>query len=424
MAPSPAHSDAAPLPAADDQAAGPRRRRLLAAAAGAGVLGAGSFTGAPARAARAGPLVVWFTVEGASAMRRIGEGFTRATGVEVVVETPDDGPAKFQQAAAAGKGPDLYIYAHDRIGEWIAGGLIHAVHPSRALREDIDPLAWRGFSARGRLWGYPLAIEAITLVYNRALVAEPPRSFEDVIALDERLRARGKRALLWDYTNTYFTWPLFAAQGGYPFKVRADGSVDARDTGVNHPGAVAGAQLLQQLIREGRMPAGSGYPEMEAAMAQQRVAMMINGPWSWVNLRRVGIDFGVARIPLVGGRPAVPFVGVKGVMINRATRQRELAVEFCEQHLLAREGLRLIDRAEPLGAPASRGYFAEVVADPVLGPKIAAIMASARDGLPTPSNPEMGRFWAATKTALTNLTEGRQGPQQALDAAARRILEG
>ena len=109
------------------------------------------------------PLVVWFTVRGAQPMRAIAERFTAETGVPVVVETPDEGPAKFQQAASAGKGPDIYIYAHDRIGEWIAAGLLHEIHPSRALREDIDPLAWRGFSLNGRTWGYPYAIEAITL---------------------------------------------------------------------------------------------------------------------------------------------------------------------------------------------------------------------------------------------------------------------
>jgi len=87
-------------------------------------------------------------------------------------------------------------------------------------------------------------------------------------------------------------------------------------------------------------------------------------------------------------------------------------------------GLRLLNQAEPLGAPASRAFFAELASDPKSGPKIATIMASARDGQPTPNNPEMGRFWTATKTALTNLTEGRQTPQQALDAAARRILQG
>lgn len=397
------------------------RRRLSQALAGAATLGLATWRGA-ARGAVGRPLAVWFTVEGAKAMRRIGERFTADTGVPVVVDTPDEGPQKFQQAAGAGKGPDIYIYAHDRIGEWIAGGLIGAITPSKRLLDDIDPLAWKGFTSRGRLWGYPYAIEAITLIHNKALVKAPPRSFEEVFALDRELAAQGRKALIWDYTNNYFTWPIMAAHGGYAFRQRADGSYDPRDTGVNNAGALVGAQLLDRMMRDGLMPAGSGYPEMEAAVAQGRAAMMINGPWSWVNLKRVGIDFGVAKIPAIAGKPAVPFVGVKGLMINRASRQRELAVEFIENYLLTLPGLRAIDQAEPIGAPASRAFYAELAADPRNGPKIVGIMDSARDGVPTPSIPEMGRFWATMKSTLTNLTEGRQTPQQALDAAARRLL--
>ncbi len=396
-----------------------RRQMLIASAA---TLGLPRAAHAQARA----PLVAWFTVEGAKAMRRVGERFTETTGVPLVVETPDpiDGPTKFQQAAAAGKGPDLYVYAHDRVGEWVASGLLRSVAPGRRFRDDIEALAWRGFTVRGRAWGYPYAIEAVTLVYNKALVPRPPASFEDVIALDEELKKSGRRAILWDYTNTYFSWPLLAAGGGYAFKARDDGSHDPRDTGVANAGARAGAELLQRLIREQRMPAGSGYSEMEAGLAQGRVAMMINGPWSWVNLKRMGIDFGIARIPAVAGRAAAPFVGIKGVLVSRATRQPELAAEFCENHLLTLPGLRALDQAEPIGAPASKAYFAELLAQPEVGPRIAGIMASARDGVPTPAIPEMGRFWSAMKSALTNFTEGRQSPGEALDAAARRIVPG
>jgi maltose/maltodextrin transport system substrate-binding protein len=394
-----------------------RRRLMLAgsAAIAAPALLRAQSLGSPA------PLVVWFTVEGAKGMRRVGEAFTRATGVPVVVETPDEGPAKFQQAAGSGKGPDIYIYAHDRIGEWVASGLLHAVNPRPELLDDIDPLGWRGFSLRGRHWGYPYALEAVTLIYNKALVATPPRNFDEVFALDAQLQQQGRRAILWDYSNAYFSWPLLAAQGGYAFKPRADGSYDARDVGINNAGARAGAELLQRLIQQGLMPVGSGYPEMEAAVAQGRVAMMINGPWAWVNLQRAGIDFGIARVPGLGGQPARPFVGVKGLLINRATRQRELAVEFIEHHLLVPEGLRAINQAEPIGAPASRRFYAELRAHPQTGPRIEGIMASAQDGVPTPSNPEMGRVWAALKSSLTNLSEGRQTPQQALDAAAARV---
>jgi maltose/maltodextrin transport system substrate-binding protein len=161
---------------------------------------------------------------------------------------------------------------------------------------------------------------------------------------------------------------------------------------------------------------------MEAALSQGRVAMMINGPWAWVNLKRTGIDFGVAKIPAVAGKPAAPYVGIKGLCISRACRQPELAVEFIENHLLTLPGLRALDQAEPIGAPASKAYYAELLADPLVGSKVAGIMASARDGVPTPSIPEMSRFWAAMKSSLTNLTEGRQTPREALDAAARRIV--
>ncbi len=376
-----------------------------------------------ARAATPEPLVVWYSVEGAKGIRKLGEAFTAATGVTVVVETPDGIPGKFQQAASAGKGPDICTYAHDRIGEWVAGGLMHAVNPSRAVRADVDPLAWQAFDWRGRTWGYPYAIDAITLVYNKALVQRAPTSFDEVFELEAKLAPQGQHAIVWDYTNNYFTWPLMAAHGGYAFKRRPDGSYDATDTGVANAGALRGAELIARLVREGVMAPGLGYAEMEAAMAQGRAAMMINGAWSWVNLRRAGIAFGVARIPAVAGKAAAPFIGIRGFLINRATRQRELAVEFIEHYLLSPAGLRLIDQAEPIGAPASRSYYAELLAQPGVGENVAGIMASARDGVLTPPVPEMGRFWAAMKSSLTNLSEGRQTPREALEAAARRIKD-
>ena len=151
------------------------RRRLLKAGAAATVLGASRAV----RAQTPPPLVVWFTVEGAKGLRALGDRFTAETGVPLVVETPDplEGPSRFQQSAAAGKGPDIFVYAHDRIGEWVSSGLLHAVNPSRAFAVDIAPLAWQGFTQRGRIWGYPYALEAVTLIYNKALVATPPASW-------------------------------------------------------------------------------------------------------------------------------------------------------------------------------------------------------------------------------------------------------
>ncbi len=371
-----------------------------------------------AGAAEPGKLLIWINGDkGYNGLAKVGEEFTKKTGVQVTVEHPEDAPGKFQQAAAAGKGPDIWIWPHDRIGEWIAGGLLQTVSPGKKVQADIDPLAWKAFSVGGKTWGYPMSIEAVSLVYNKKLVPTPPKSFEEVIALDKKLSADGKKAILWDYNNTYFTWPLLAANGGYVFKLKADGTYDAGDTGVNNAGSLKGAELLAKMVKDGVMTKGAGYAEMEAGMAQGKVAMMINGPWSWDNLKKANIDFGVAKIPTVAGKKAAPFVGVLGAMISKASPNRDVAVEFIENHMLSVQGLKQINDDVPLGTPASKALFAELKSNP----NIQATMASAQDGAPMPNNPEMGRFWASMQSALQNMTEGRQSPKEALDAAAKRI---
>nr|WP_297357088.1 maltose/maltodextrin ABC transporter substrate-binding protein MalE [uncultured Caldimonas sp.] len=393
-----------------------RQRIKLLAAAAALAMSAG-FAGTAA-AAEPGKLLIWINGDkGYNGLAKVGEEFTKATGVQVVVEHPEDAPNKFQQAAAAGKGPDIWIWPHDRIGEWISGGLLQPVNPGKKVQADIDPLAWKAFNVGGRTWGYPMSIEAVSLIYNKDLVPNPPKTFEEVIALDKKLAAQGKKAILWDYNNTYFTWPLLAANGGYAFKQKADGTYDPTDTGVNNAGALKGAELLAKMVKDGVMPKGAGYADMEAGVNQGKIAMMINGPWSWDNLRKSKINFGVAKIPMVDGKKAAPFVGVLGAMVSKASPNRDVAVEFIENYMLTVKGLKTIDADVPLGTPASKAFFAELKSNP----NIQATMASAQDGAPMPNNPEMGRFWSSMQSALQNLTEGRQSPKEALDAAAKRI---
>ena len=388
---------------------------LLAAAA---ALTLGSGLSLPARAAEPGKLLIWINGDkGYNGLAKVGEEFAKKTGVQVVVEHPEDAPGKFQQAAAAGKGPDIWIWPHDRIGEWIAGGLLQPVTPGKKIQADIDPLAWKAFTVGGKTWGYPMSIEAVALVYNKALVPNPPKTFEEIAALDKKLSASGKKAILWDYNNTYFTWPLLAANGGYAFKLRPDGTYDPADTGVNNAGALKGAELLARYVKDGVMTKGAGYAEMEAGMAQGKVAMMINGPWSWDNLKKAKIDFGVAKIPTVAGKKGAPFVGVLGAMVSKASPNRDVAVEFIENYMLSVNGLKQINDDVPLGTPASKALYAELKSNP----NIQATMASAQDGAPMPNNPEMGRFWSAMQSALQNMTEGRQSPKEALDGAAKRI---
>ena len=385
----------------------------LAAVAAALLLGA-----AGAQAQPLPSLLVWINGDkGYNGLQKVGDAFTRDSGIKVVVQHPEGAPDKFQAAAAAGKGPDIMCWPHDRVGEWAKSGLVVPVRPSKRLRAEIDDAAWGAFTYRGQTWGYPIAIEAVGLIYNKALVPTPPASFEQVIEIDKNLKGQGKGAILWAYNQSFFSWALLAGPGAFVFGRNAQGELDPQVVGVNNAGALQGAQMIERLIKDGHMPQGARYSEMEGAFARAQVAMMINGPWAWDNVRKVGIDFGVAPIPAIGGKPGRPFVGVLGCMITAPSKAKDVAREFIENHLLKVASLKLISADVPLGVPANKAYYAELSADP----RIKATMDNARAGEPIPNIPEMGRFFPAMDAALEAITNGRQAPKDALDGAAARM---
>ena len=364
-------------------------------------------------------LLVWINADkGYNGLQKVGDAFTKVSGVQVTVQHPEAATDKFQQAAGAGKGPDIFCWPHDRVGEWAKSGLLSAVSPSRRVREAIEDTAWKAFTYQGKTWGYPIAIEANGLIYNKALVPTPPATFDDVVKLDKTLVAQGKKAILWDFNKSFFTWPMLAGPGGYVFGRDAKGELDPHQVGINSPGAVQGAEVLAGLVQNGQMPKGARYAEMEAGFARGEIAMMISGPWAWDNAKRSKIDFGVAPIPAIGKHAAKPFVGVLGCVIAAPSKVKDLAREFIENHLLQVDSLKVINADVPLGVPANKAYYTELAADPA----IRATMDNARRGEPIPNIPEMGRFFTAMDAALEAITNGQQTPKQALDGAAARML--
>ncbi|WP_342078142.1 maltose/maltodextrin ABC transporter substrate-binding protein MalE [Yoonia sp. SS1-5] len=370
-------------------------------------------TAAPAYAFEDGKLTIWTGANrDRDALLAATAPFTDDLGIDVVVEVVDpDLPQKFQQAAATGDGPDILLWAHDRFGEWAGGGLIAPVQPAASWSADILPAAMEAVQFDGKTWGYPVSVEAVTLIYNKDIIDTPPASFEEIAALD----IAGQK-ILWDYNNTYFTMPMLMAGGGYAFQ-KVDGTYDGSTTGVNNAGAIAGAEVLKSLFDDGVMPQGVDYGVMDGAMNNGEVAMVLNGPWSWGAFAESGLNVGVAPIPTVNGAVSPPFLGVLSLGINAASPNADLAVELIENYLATDEGLAAWNENGALGALADMSAAA-AQNDPL----VTDMLAVAANGVPMPSNPEMGAFWAAMGPALTNITSGAAAPAEALDDAAARIL--
>ena len=388
------------------------KKSVLATVVGLAAFGLSQFAVA---GIEEGQLTIWVNGDKAyDGIAKVGKKFEQATGVKVTVQHPDGVENKFQQTAATGNGPDILMWAHDRFGEWAKQALLTPIEPTAEEKARFADFAWEAMKVDGKYYGYPVSIEAIGLICNKAIVKDAPKAFEDFIALDDKLKAEGKRAIMWDYNNGYFTYPLISANGGYAFKKTATG-YDVKDSGVNNDGAKKGVNFLVELIKGGHMEKGVDYGVMDSSFVNGKVACIINGPWSWGQYSK--IKYSVNPIPTLNGKPGKPFVGVQGMTINQASPNKDLAKEFLLNYLLTDEGLEEMNKDKPLGAAALKSYEAKLEKDE----RIATTMANAKIGDPMPSVPEMNRFWSSLQTALKNATTGRQTIEEALKTAEDRI---
>jgi maltose/maltodextrin transport system substrate-binding protein len=172
------------------------------------------------------------------------------------------------------------------------------------------------------------------------------------------------------------------------------------------------------LIRAGILPKHIPYSTVESEVCRNRAAMIVSGPWAWSNLTMSGIDFGLAPMPGVNGKPARPFIGVIVAFINRSSANTNLAPYFIEHYLLTDEGLTAMNAAKPIGVPALLSVYQKMATE---NPLVRDLNASIELGEIMPNIPQMGRFFSAVGTALQIGTQGRASPQEALSDAAATL---
>lgn len=381
---------------------------------------AGATMGTQALAWEEGSLLVWINSDkGYDGLQAVGNTFEADTGVAVKVETPESVTDKFEAEAAIGKGPDIFIWAHDRFGGWAKSGLLAPVEPGKDVRAALDDAFWGAVGYEGKTYGYPIAIEGPTQICNADIVKQPFASLADVKAAAPGLAEQGKKALMWWYNNTYFTYGFLTAEGGYAFE-NVNGTLDPKSTGVNNAGAQAGAAAILDLITSGALPQGVDYGVFDSAFKAGEVACVINGPWAWGDYEKAGIDMILGPYPKVGNGTPKGFTGVLSAGINASSPNQDLAVEFLEGYLLTEDGLATVNADKPLGAVTHKAFMKTLAAD---NKTLSDAFAVWQAGVPMPNIPETNKFWSAMEPALTAITQGRQSVEDALDDAAALIVK-
>lgn len=378
------------------------------------------FLSVPAMAQK--EIVVWHGYRGGekAAFEKVVNQFNQSQkGVKVsTLAVPYDAFAdKITAAVPRGKGPDVFIFAQDRLGGWIAAG--NTVEPldfflddkikGRYLKATMDAMTYQG-----NVYGLPLNFKVITLIYNKKLMPTPPKTSAELVAMGKKLTGAGRFGLAYWYSDFYYHAALMNGFGGGVFGA-------GRKPTVNSAPNIQSLDLLNKWIGQKFMPEEPSTALITALFNQGKAAMVFSGPWFLGEVSK-DIDYGLAPLPTLneaGGKPMRPWMTVEGVYIAAPSKNKDAAFEFIKYvtdvpaaKVLALEGRQ---------TPANKGVYADpqVAKDPILG----AFRKQVDVAVPMPNYPEMSMVWSPVTTAMNTIAKKTATPKQAMDIAQKEVAE-
>ncbi|MFC5469580.1 extracellular solute-binding protein [Cohnella suwonensis] len=365
-------------------------------------------------------LVVWESKEFRANLEKVAQAFTAEYNIPVKIEEVNepDQINKLVNDGPAGVGADVVIFPHDNLGKAVAAGiLLENDYFQDVTTSENSEASVKAFTFKDVLYGYPRSVETYGLFYNKDLIPEPPKTYDEILEFAKTFNKDGQYALMWEITNFYYAYQFLATPGGYVFG--GNGS-DANDIGLNNEGAIKGAQMFQKLKSILPMKAADATFDVKKGLfTSGKLALDINGPWAIADLKAAGVNFGIAPLPSIDGKANVSFSGVKGFAVSSFTKYPNAAKLFSryastkENQLLYYKDLGFL--------PSNK----EAATDPVVtaDPLIVGILEQFKNSYPMPAIPEMGNVWGAAAAALTDIWDNGKDPKEALDNAVKQIKE-
>lgn len=368
-------------------------------------------------------LVVWESKEERAFADEIAKQFTAKYNVPVKVEelAPPDQVTKLTQDGPSGLAADVILIPHDNLGKAASASL---VLPNDIFGEETKAnnteASIIGSSYDGELYGYPRAAETYALFYNKSLVQEAPKTFDDVLAFSKTFtdKSKNKYGIMWEVGNLYFNYMFIASDGGYLF---GNNGTDKDDIGLANDGAIAG---LKEFVKmKDALPIKSGDINSDikrSLFTSGDVAMDITGPWELAGYKEaLGDNLGIAPIPTVNGKAAITFSGIKIFAVNSFTQYPNAAKLYA--NFASSKDAQLILNKLVGSVPTNN----EALLDPQIAddPYVSAFAAQAKSSQPMPSIPEMGNVWNPVNAALPEIWDKGVDPKVAMEKAAQQIKD-
>ncbi len=239
-----------------------------------------------APAAGSGTFTIWADEVRSVPLKAECDKFAEANGITCEVVQIDFGDirAKVVQGNQTGDVPDLFVGAHDWLGELVTNGVVTPFDLG-AKSADFSEVAVKAVAYDGKSYGVPYAVENVALLTNPALSPECPASLDDLISQGEALLKDKKASLplalqIGDKGDAYHWYPLYSANGGYIFGENADGTTNVEDMGVGQAGSITAAESLQEMADKKLIKASVTGDIAKESYGKGDSAWFITGPWN------------------------------------------------------------------------------------------------------------------------------------------------
>ncbi|HSQ59126.1 MAG TPA: extracellular solute-binding protein [Acidobacteriota bacterium] len=405
-----------------------RSIRTHAVARAAGLAAALFLWLAPAAALAQKEIVVWHAYRGEekAALEEVVARYNAANaskGVKVAtLAVPYDAFAdRITAAVPRGKGPDLFIYAQDRLGGWIeAGNTIEPVdfYLDQPTRDRFLPTTLQAMTYQGNVYGLPLNFKVITMIYNKKLVTKPPTTSAELVATAKKLTnaKAGRFGLAYSYSDFYYHAILMNGYGGGVFDAQ-------RKPTLNSPANVKSFQLLMKWFTTDRiLPAEPSTALITSLFNDGKAAIVFSGPWFLGEVSK-GVNYGLAPLPTLtesAGAPMRPWMTVEGVFVAAPSKNKEAAYDVARflTDTPAAKTMALRGRQTPSNLKVYDDP--QVSADPVL----KAFRKQVEVAIPMPNLAEMTLVWSPATTAMNTIVKKSATIQAALDEAQANVAAG
>ena len=276
--------------------------------------------------------------EGEQQFRTMTEAFNKShpkIQVEYVVQ--EDILTKFLTASTSGQAPDIMFWDRWRTASYAPKNVLLPLDDLLAKdgipKERFYGEAVRELTHDGKLYGLPLTVDARALFYNKAHLkeagVEPPRTWAELEQAAAKLAKHdgGKltRAGLGLHDTGLFSMYLRQAGGTMV-------TDDCAKTQFNSPQGRQVLDLWSRMMKAGVYQNGfeKALGDEGQAFAAGKVSMLLTGPWNITTFKKYGkdLDFGIVPPPTGPDGGTGSLMGGFGLVIPKASKQKEAAWEF------------------------------------------------------------------------------------------------